>query len=355
MLEGDSSPTTTTRLFQRRVKSTVILCSIILALWIGWGSPVKTAFKNNTAWCPTAQCDHGTDHTNRHDKRPSCDTCYRRFLIILAQGRSASTTLVEMLDLLPNVRMGGENNNILIRFKEMHELLEQSPYGYVGLESNQGAWKHNPVNPYDWVCLGQSLVETIYPPPPDNFDVAEVDDTDTIVGFKTIRFAMEGERVYNVSDHVDYFRALFPCARFLINIRSDAAAIASSRQQHFTSYNKRKSSLELLAKKEADMLREAAALFGNQTAMVLDSSQWTKNISLLNQAVSWLGFDEDCHFTNCWNSILTLATSPPSRNWPILLQMPGVGTMAGDIGSCCRIYLNCPDEREKEMTRPSTI
>jgi hypothetical protein len=320
MLEGDTSPTKTTRLFPRRVSSTVILCFILLARWTGWWSPVpdcclskivrsridgdaataytttaKTRLKNNTAWCPMAQCHHGNGHTNQHDKRPSCDTCSRRFLVILAQGRSASTTLVEMLDLLPNVRMGGENNNILIRFKEMHEQLEQSPYG--NWTTNQGAWKHNPVNPDDWVCLGQSLVETIYPPPPDHVDVAENDDTDTILGFKTIRFALEGERVYNITDHVDYFRALFPCARFLINIWSDAAAVASSRKRHLKSYtNKTRNTLKRVAKEEANMLREAAAFFGNQTAMLLDGSQWTKNISLLNQAVSWLGFADDCHF-----------------------------------------------------------
>jgi hypothetical protein len=287
--------------------------------WTRWWSPVlncppmgmsslpdesaATAFttartiKTNTAWCPTAQCNHG-DSLTRHEKRP-CDTCARRFLIILAQARSASTTLVEMLDLLPNVRIGGENNNILIRFKEMHEVLEKSPYGV--WKSHEGAWKHNPANPDDWVCLGQSLVETVYPPPPQPFvdhDHADVaDDTNTIIGFKTIRFAMEGKRVYNITDHVQYFRTLFPCARFLINIRSDAAAIASSRQHVFKAdKDKKRSALELVAKREADMLREAVELFGNQTAMLLDSSHWTKDISLLNQAVSWLGFDEDCHF-----------------------------------------------------------
>jgi hypothetical protein len=45
------------------------------------------------------------------------------------------------------------------------------------------------------------------------------------------------------------------------------------------------------------LMRELVKLFGeDQVYLVLDSSNWTKNIDRLNQAVEWLGLHKSCHF-----------------------------------------------------------
>ena len=49
-------------------------------------------------WCPDAICA----------KRMHCKPCKRRYLFILSQGRSGSTTLKNMINLLPSIRIRGE-------------------------------------------------------------------------------------------------------------------------------------------------------------------------------------------------------------------------------------------------------
>lgn len=238
--------------------------------------PIRKPSVNSTRrhWCPKAHCR----------QQRLCDTCSRRFLIVIAQGRSASTSLIEMLDLLPNVRMGGENDRLITRFYEVKLALDKTPYNW---DNRGSAWKHNPVEPEDWVCAGQTLMETIYPP-----KKGESDDN-VILGFKTIRFAVSENVYFNVTRNVDIYKTMFPCARFLFNIRSDVSALASSRQKAFSGGDVE--ALENNSKREILMLQQAANLFGEQ-AFVLDSSKWTKNITRLNDAVSWLGFHDTCHF-----------------------------------------------------------
>ncbi len=62
---------------------------------------------NNTnshkdTWCPYAICRNS----------PSCTPCNRRYLLIVANGRSGSSTLLRMLNLLPRIRLSGENNGV---------------------------------------------------------------------------------------------------------------------------------------------------------------------------------------------------------------------------------------------------
>jgi len=60
-------------------------------------------------WCPNAICPNSD----------LCHPCRRRFLILIATGRSASTTLTYMLNSLPGIRMSGENNDELKAIRRM--------------------------------------------------------------------------------------------------------------------------------------------------------------------------------------------------------------------------------------------
>ena len=55
--------------------------------------PFNSTNPHEKSWCPSAICNNS----------PLCQPCKKRFLFILAIGRSGSTTLLSMLNHLPNV------------------------------------------------------------------------------------------------------------------------------------------------------------------------------------------------------------------------------------------------------------
>ena len=237
-----------------------------------------------SAWCPDAVCENSA----------LCHPCQRRFLIIIATGRSASTTLTYMMDSLPGVRMSGENNDTLGALRSMIDNIQKDPHFLRQQRNplNKGAWGHYRVPDGAFACVAQKMVETITPPLLDQNDEFIKDDSDTIVGFKTIRFLKERGNAKSDKEIVDYVKESFPCARILVNIRSD-------EEEQRASYSKihafRKDGVSI--SRMNNRLIRVANMFGNQ-AMLLDSSEWTKNITSLNKVVTWLGFHPNCQFEN---------------------------------------------------------
>lgn len=241
----------------------------------------KQNFTHHPSWCPDAVC---------HDSA-LCHPCQRRFLIIIATGRSASTTLTYMMNSLPGVRMSGENNDTLGTIRHMISNIRDLK-NFDPSHTFQGPWGHNRIPDGAFACVAQHMIETINPPLLNrNLELME-DDSNTIVGFKTIRFLhddMSDEQLVNdVKKH-------FPCARILINIRSNVraqfqslASVGWAGRRNITAHVQRLSN-------QNERLRNIATLFGRQ-AMLLDSNQWTVNIDSLNKVVRWLGFHETCFF-----------------------------------------------------------
>jgi hypothetical protein len=104
------------------------------------------------SWCPGATCNNS----------PVCAPCNRRFLFIIATGRSGSTTLLRMFNALPNVRIAGENNNELYVASQLESNLEGAK-GHHLLDGNatQGSWAHNAIPPQAMACPIQKVVETL--------------------------------------------------------------------------------------------------------------------------------------------------------------------------------------------------
>lgn len=235
---------------------------------------------SSSSWCPFATCQ------NSHLCRP----CEQQFLIIIATGRSASTTLQNMLGSLPNIRMSGENNNALGALKRMINQVDKNPNYQDGASAaNHGAWSHNPVPPGAHACVAQHFVQTINPPLYNE----TADDNSTIVGFKTIRFLDSISDETNDKDIVQFVQEMFPCARILVNIRSDT-------ESQYASIKTKRGLNRLVPSRKglADMtsrLRHVAKMFNSQS-FLLDSTEWTRNLTKLNEVVDWLGFDATCHF-----------------------------------------------------------
>jgi hypothetical protein len=228
-------------------------------------------------WCPTAVC---------HDSA-ICRPCQTRFLILLTTGRSASTTVAKMLNALPNIRIGGENNDLLQRMQTtiLDDTLEHSSFQQWG-SNTDSAWHHNPVYEGSHACVTQKMIQVINPPR-EQRDVRK--EHEVILGFKTIRF----HRAVNLTKAVEFVKESLPCARILVNIRSNTTAQALSQM---TAFQKKNIRPETLDRENERLIHVAEKLFGKDQAMVLDSSRWTKNITHLNQAVEWLGFHKSCYF-----------------------------------------------------------
>ena len=97
---------------------------------------------------------------------------------------------MNLLDLLPNIRMAGENrgqlNNDFFSYINLKKSIEFGLEKVEGVED--GAWKHFPIPEQSLACPIQNMYEAINPPKElDENYRGDYDDSDTIIGFKTVR------------------------------------------------------------------------------------------------------------------------------------------------------------------------
>ncbi|KAL7570805.1 hypothetical protein ACA910_018876 [Epithemia clementina (nom. ined.)] len=96
-----------------------------------------------------------------------------------------------------------------------------------------------------------------------------------------------------------FLNETFPCAKFVVSIRSDAQSHAQSIRHTFYQHNQEKRQTVTVQESEQRNcnMRLLVQWLGQEKARVMDSSQWTRNMSIVNALVSnFLGFDPACHF-----------------------------------------------------------
>lgn len=255
-------------------------------------TPISTS--QNLAWCPNAACSNSA----------LCQPCRQRFLFILSTGRAASTTLLGMINHLPNVRIGGENNNILHTASEIESKLEASFFG--GLRSKvparppNSAWFHNEIPEQAMACTFQKVLQTINPPPEEiqqqiinsssnGTTGMNLDDYETsqIIGAKMIRI-QEGK--WTALEASEFFKYNFPCAKFIMNTCLDIDRQAASQSKNLQAQATNKT-----IKKENDFLAQFAQHMGEEMARMIYMEEWTNSVAKLNEVVEWLGFS-NCQY-----------------------------------------------------------
>ena len=257
--------------------------------YIEWGRvPNSTRFSldnPNKAWCPDAKCYNS----------PLCEPCKRKFLIVIATGRSGSTTLINMLNLLPNVRMAGENNGHLFHgMSAINTLKDTYEYKIDSRSEVRGAWRHHPIPRMAMTCPVQNMYETMNPPPEKVMNLRNgFDDSDTILGFKTVRF--HGNKFGETHEEsTDFLLETFPCAKFIINIRGD---VASQLKSWESAFGTQKDGAEIIEYNQR--LLDVANRMGEDKARLIDMSEWSQKddagLHVLNSLIDWLGFT-DCAY-----------------------------------------------------------
>jgi hypothetical protein len=141
--------------------------------------------------------------------------CARKFLFVVATGRSGSTTVMGMLNGIPGVFLSGENNEEVTRLRELYEARAASRRAIQAATSAAASNETAAVtiaNQYEILSVQQWIWEANLPP-------VFIDPTPAIVGFKEIRWTPED---------IAFIQQVCPCSRFVINARRDARKQAES-------------------------------------------------------------------------------------------------------------------------------
>ncbi len=139
------------------------------------------------------------------------------YLFIVTYGRSGSTLLQGMLNTIPGYLIRGENRAVTYRLYQFHSAVEaaRDEFGRSRSLNPQDSWFG--IDEYASAAalarLRALILDALLRPTADT----------KVVGFKEIRWWQKDWAAY-----LDFLRALFPGARFVINTR-DHAAVARSQ------------------------------------------------------------------------------------------------------------------------------
>jgi len=221
------------------------------------------SYKNpHPQWCPNVSC------RDSH----FCRTCDRRFLFIITHGRAGSTTIRNMINALPGIRLSGEIGE---SFKMMKDLVDHVNYQNSNRNDQdklfESAHGHNEYVAGSLSCPVQHLVEVLDPPVLNE----QRDDSLTILGFKEIRL--------NSATEIEFLLKYFPCSRIIFNVRKEIGNIIKSQEK--TRFGNPVKPLEL-----------------HERAHLYEEYYWFYK-SLNPQRIYWMEFEEwtnsgDQHFTD---------------------------------------------------------
>lgn len=206
-----------------------------------------------------------------------CDLCHdNNWLLVVATGRSGSTTVMDMLNAIPGVLIVGENDGYITKIGTAFKQLALYPKGT--FQKPYSAWWQTTTSFDHLLCNIQSMARNL---------VGNVDPTQklTFIGWKEIR--------YFTIDDLNLITTLFPCAKFVVNYRLD---VDSQSQSAFYGVRPdRDAVIRTLAKHNELYIRWAAEL-GPSRAFTVTLENLT--VDTFNQLLVWLGY------SNCTYSAL---------------------------------------------------
>ncbi|CAE7249894.1 unnamed protein product [Symbiodinium natans] len=203
---------------------------------------------------------------------PQCEgpLCKRKFLFIVATGRSGSTSLMNMVSLIDGVFLYGENYGALRHLGQMQERFF----------STLAAQGHDaPLLAERLLLHSQDWLWDFLTPPSFLNDWKQ---SVSIRGFKEIRWDATA---------FQFVRRTCPCSRFIFNYRLDKDA--QSQSAFYKTRNASPESLSIFTQQMRQLLEETELPF-----LELPLENFT--LSSFNRLAHWLG--AECRFTNITHS-----------------------------------------------------
>lgn len=198
--------------------------------------------------------------------------CKRRFLFVVATGRSGSTTLMGMLDAIPGVFLSGENYNEPAKLQTLLQERMQRVDNSTGHISGE-LYRSELAAMQEWIWDTNLPAATWLPH----------GAATSIAGFKEIRWTAED---------VAFIQRVCPCSRFVLNTRKDADQQAESG---FYVY----STNAVEAVEDANMrIRHAINAVPPDRVFRLQLEEFS--IDRFNLLAGWLGFK--CRFNRVTHS-----------------------------------------------------
>ncbi|MPZ60317.1 MAG: sulfotransferase [Propionibacteriales bacterium] len=196
-----------------------------------------------------------------------------RFVFIVTYGRSGSTLLQGILSSIPGYLIRGENGGAAYHLYKFHTIAEHRRKSSRGWRSPRSAWFGIGDYPTQLALreLRWLLLATVIRPEQDS----------RVVGFKEIKWHQK-----DLGEYVQFLRAVFPGARFVINTRNlDEVAVSKW-------WAKRSDAREVLTKTEERILALKASL--GDDAYHIHYDDYAQEPDKLRGLFDWLGeeFDE---------------------------------------------------------------
>lgn len=214
--------------------------------------------------------------------------CDRKFLFVISSGRAGSTSLMTMLNAMPDVFVSGENNDTaLIRETFEKRAGRMCANLYFGKSSVACANTRR----YELMAVQNWLWESNIPA------AAYMRKRPSIVGFKEIRWT---------SQDVQFIKEAAPCSRFVLNMRRNSTSQARSGF-----FAEQPDALRIVRETNERVLR-ASSIIELERMYKMDLEDFSTK--RFNELASWLG-RPSCVFQNvthahAHNSFEPVAASP---------------------------------------------
>lgn len=220
--------------------------------------------------------------------------CQYKWIFILSTGRSGSTTILKCLNLIYNINLIGEVN-IINELNNLYEIQQQYQFQYQQPQQQQEI-KYKQDEEQQLLLLHHNItllkeLQTLY----YIINCPNGCNNEHILGGKEVHFTIK---------NIYFLKILFPCSKFIFNIRKDSYAQGNS------AFHKREKTSPIELMKLNSKISELHELWKDMSyLMILEEFSTEK----FNHLLMWLGY-ENCKFESIGhfnrNNTYHLSTKP---------------------------------------------
>jgi hypothetical protein len=250
----------------------MLLVVVLLVAKANWGVLVLVEDEGSSRVMATAAAAASEEKPSPHLSISSpSPLCERPFLIILGTGRSGSTSVLEMLNLIPQLHLRGETG--LMGKSSYVDQLGESKGLQFGAE--KGAWEHSKLDPVPLYTAVQDTYIAMNQISSDERSISHI-----VYGMKEVS--------WEPSKFDLYFHNIFPCAKVIVNVRKDLEA-----QRKSAFYKKLGRANDL--RQRTNALLALHEKLGPKRSFLIELEAFS--VDIFNQLLDWVGIS-GCNFSS---------------------------------------------------------